>query len=721
MLGSFGGARMAVASPQTAPKDREASRELPASDASATNSEGDRLHPLRTVVVSEASDPQRQLDAQSPGFATGIDLKDPPGARPADALGEVLGRSVGASVRSLGGLGQFSALSLRGSTAQQVALFLDGVPLGGSGGVVNLGDLPLDSLGHISVYRGLVPVTLGGAAIGGAVDLASAMHCDPARRRYSSVLGLGSFGAREVRASTSQPLARRMCLDVRAGLAAATGDFPFLNLGNTLQDPRDDRYERRRNNHYERFLGQVAVHGRRGRWHYRGQQLVLLKRQGVPGIATGNQAEATSLDALHSRSLVRLRRDHRARPGHVELVGGFASEYSRYRDPLGEVSLALTDQSAHTLDVYVSPRVRTRLWTGADLIATVDVRHESNRVEQHQWTAPRGDAQRQRTSGGVGLQLDQFLADDRVHLQPTLRVDGLASQFAVPAGHGELDDRGRNHRDVGLSPRLGVRYTLGGGLSLRASGGRYFRPPTVLELFGDRGYTRGNEGLRAERGHNFDGGVVWAARGAHHQIHAHAAGFVTATTDLIQWQQAGPTVRAQNVDAAHVTGFETAANFAVLDGDIQFAANYTLLAAHNLSDAPSQRHQPLPGRPRHQTFVQVGLGHTWTIAATPVRPRLVYSVEHAARTFLDPSGRFEVPRRVLHGVGLELHIASRIHFGVEVRNFFNLRTTPWTPPTANTPAITVPIADFFFYPLPGASLWSNLRIDLDHPRKGTST
>jgi hypothetical protein len=64
---------------------------------------------------------------------------------------------------------------------------------------------------------------------------------------------------------------------------------------------------------------------------------------------------------------------------------------------------------------------------------------------------------------------------------------------------------------------------------------------------------------------------------------------------------------------------------------------------------------------------------------------------------------------------VELHIARRVHLAAEVRNLFNLRTTTWRPPIAGAPAITVPVSDFFFYPLPGTSLWTSLRVDLNLP------
>ncbi len=674
----------------------------------------------RTVVAhgrGDGKDSQRRVDATSPGFATAIDLAHEPGARSSDALPEVLGRSAGATVRSLGGLGQFSALSLRGSSAQQVGVFLDGVPIGGSGGVINLGDLPLDSLARATVHRGLVPVVYGGAAIGGALDLGSDLRCSQDRRRLSATLGLGSFTAREARVSSSVPLAPRRggpCLDVRIGYAGAAGNFPFYNVGDTLQDRRDDHTERRRNNGYDRVLTQIAIHGRRGPWRYSAQELLLVKRQGIPGQATGQQARATGLDTLVARTVARVRRDL-GDTHELELVGGFAVDRSRWHDPLGEVGLGVDDQVTRNLDLYVSPRLRLQLWRGATLTTIADARQEWTRVDQRTQPPPRGDARRQRVGLGLGIQLDQHLLGGRLHLQPIVRLDVVTSRFAVPAGTGEQDDRGANHLDLGLSPRLGTRLALLPGVSLRLTGGRYFRPPTLVELFGDRGYIVGNEALRPERGTSLDGGFVVDTGTRGTSLYAHAAGFVAWSDRLIQWQQSGPTLRPVNIARARVSGLETSAALRLLGGDLRLSANYTLLATVNLGDDPGQHGQPLPGRPRHELYLQGSLGHVFTARLATLEPRLLYTVEHAARTFLDPSGRYEVPSRTLHGVGFELHVARRIHVAAEVRNLFNLRTTTWHPPIAGAPAITVPVSDFFFYPLPGISLWTSLRIDLDLP------
>ena len=76
-------------------------------------------------------------------------------------LGEILERTVGVQVRNFGGLGDLSTISIRGSTAEQVEIFLDGIPLNRAlGGGVDLSTLPLGNVERVEVYRGTAPAGL---------------------------------------------------------------------------------------------------------------------------------------------------------------------------------------------------------------------------------------------------------------------------------------------------------------------------------------------------------------------------------------------------------------------------------------------------------------------------------------------------------------------------------------------------------------------------------
>jgi outer membrane receptor protein involved in Fe transport len=120
-----------------------------------------------------------------------------PDAPPGEDLAGVLDTASGTTIRRLGGLGDFAAVSLRGSTFRQVEVHLDGVPLNPDGGsAVNLSELPVSAFDRVEVYRGLAPVAFGSGAIGGVLNLVT-----PTRPAPASVSArLGSFGTAGVTA-----------------------------------------------------------------------------------------------------------------------------------------------------------------------------------------------------------------------------------------------------------------------------------------------------------------------------------------------------------------------------------------------------------------------------------------------------------------------------------------------------------------------------------------
>lgn len=669
-------------------------------------------------------DGQRAADARSPGFSTVVEVDEAAPGRPADALPEVVSRMPGASVRSLGGLGQFAAISVRGSSAQQVQVFIEGVPVTDSAaGLSSLGDFPLDALHRVELHRGLVPVEFGGATIGGALNLVGrrgSTNAD-ATPDLGVNLGLGSFGGREARGWASVPLPSRgddgrWAISTRVGYAGATGNFNFLDTNGTPQFEDDDVIATRTNNGYDRVLAQLRFDGvKRGlRWH--AQQLVTYKVAGVAGPATA-QSEQTRFRTMSTRTIGGVKSRAGLGPGgHLEWLFGVGFEQRIFEDPVGEVGLGVDDQRARTLDAYISPRVRVPVWRGGWLTAVADHRTEWIDVDQRaptQGLPNNGDGQRSRFAFGSGLSLEQWLFGRRWSLVPTVRLDGFVSQFALGAGQGELGDGGRDRTDLGFSPRVGTKVVLADGLDLRASAGRYFRVPTMRELFGDQGWFLGNEALAPERGTSVDGGFVLdhAIEAIHGRGYAHVAGFGSFSQDTITWVQTGPVVQPRNVPGALSTGVETGGQLDVWRELLRVTGNYTFNHTARRSEDASEDGQPLPGRPRHEAFVRPSLGWRFEPGGFRVEPRVHYTLDFASQTFLDPSGRFSLPPRVFHGIGAALDLNAHVKFGAEVRNLTDRIQTTWQPLPGNANTqLPYPVVDFVNYPLPGRSVWINLTL-----------
>lgn len=86
-------------------------------------------------------------------------------------LAELVNRSTGVRIRQSGGLGNSVDISINGFQGNSVQYFRDGIPMDYLGGSYGLHNVPINLLERVEIYKGVVPVSLGGDALGGAVNL----------------------------------------------------------------------------------------------------------------------------------------------------------------------------------------------------------------------------------------------------------------------------------------------------------------------------------------------------------------------------------------------------------------------------------------------------------------------------------------------------------------------------------------------------------------------
>jgi len=77
----------------------------------------------------------------------------------------------GIRVRESGGVGSDIDFSLNGFTGNQVKFFIDGIPMDNMGSSFRINNIPINIADRIEVYKGVVPVTLGSDALGGAINI----------------------------------------------------------------------------------------------------------------------------------------------------------------------------------------------------------------------------------------------------------------------------------------------------------------------------------------------------------------------------------------------------------------------------------------------------------------------------------------------------------------------------------------------------------------------
>lgn len=86
-------------------------------------------------------------------------------------LAHALDRISGVKIKEVGGVGSDTQIALNGFSGKHVKIFMDGVPLDGSGSSLGLNNIPVNMAERIEVYKGVVPVELGADALGGAINI----------------------------------------------------------------------------------------------------------------------------------------------------------------------------------------------------------------------------------------------------------------------------------------------------------------------------------------------------------------------------------------------------------------------------------------------------------------------------------------------------------------------------------------------------------------------
>lgn len=110
-------------------------------------------------------------------------------------LQEMVNRSSGIRIRQSGGMGSETELSLNGFQGRSIRYFKDGIPLDYLGAGFNMANIPVNMLDRVEVYKGVLPVTLGADALGGAVNFVSRAI----KGNYAAVsLELASFNTRRL-------------------------------------------------------------------------------------------------------------------------------------------------------------------------------------------------------------------------------------------------------------------------------------------------------------------------------------------------------------------------------------------------------------------------------------------------------------------------------------------------------------------------------------------
>lgn len=114
-------------------------------------------------------------------------------------VNQVLNRTTGVRVRESGGMGSDFSFSLNGFSGNQIKFFLDGIPIDNYGSSFTLNNIPVNMAERIEIFKGVVPISLGGDALGGAVNIVTNQR---AARYIDASYSVGSFNTHKAALNT---------------------------------------------------------------------------------------------------------------------------------------------------------------------------------------------------------------------------------------------------------------------------------------------------------------------------------------------------------------------------------------------------------------------------------------------------------------------------------------------------------------------------------------
>ncbi len=513
-------------------------------------------------------------------------------------LTDTLDHQTGLHVTRSGGSAAFSTLSIRGSTADQVQIFVDGIHLNSAGGgPVDLSRIPLGNIARMEIYRGSAPVYFGTSSIGGVLSI-STLEAEALELRVSA--GGGSFGERHAALFFSEQQSN-WNLALGMDYSGQEGNFTYRNDNGTRFDSSDDRTITRQNNAFDQANLLLKS---RIKLPCSGCDLSLTvldwffyRNQGVAGLGQFETERASSkqIDNLNALKL-----DALGLAGRIDwnLLAAFRYSKNSFSDPLEEIGLNSADVEdisyAPSLMSYYSAEISNWLnWNGQQTY-----RYEQLQPSEGSLAA----AESQRHMASVSQEAQFLIEKAQLVITPSAGIESAYSTQNAsdePANYSDSDD-------TAVSYRLSLTNKSIPDTRLLINGGSASRFPSLFELFGNNGKVLGNTGLKKETSYGAEAGVIYESTMLPfpYRLRLELFGFYTEMRDLIQFVQSAQNVSiAENIDSARIWGVESGLR-SDLFGHLRLAANYTYMNTRNTGDVAAKNGNRLPMRPASQWYAR---------------------------------------------------------------------------------------------------------------------
>ena len=171
-------------------------------------------------------------------------------------INQLISSSPGVIIRENGGLGSKFKLSLNGLSENQVRYFIDDIPMESFGSALTLDNFPVNLIKSIEIYKGVVPVSLGADALGGAINITTpALDEDFIDVAYS----IGSFNTQRASLFSHNSDDKGRFLRISSFYNSSDNDYYMDDVLSTDENGNVTGTERVKRFHDEYWSGMFSV------------------------------------------------------------------------------------------------------------------------------------------------------------------------------------------------------------------------------------------------------------------------------------------------------------------------------------------------------------------------------------------------------------------------------------------------------------------------------
>jgi len=512
-------------------------------------------------------------------------------------VSELLSASPGVTSRSLGGLGQYSTVSIRGSSPEQVSVFLDGVKLNtASTGAFDFSTIPIESIERIEIIRGGGTAQFGPDAIGGVINIITKEALEKPTTEVFA--GGGSFTTIKAGASFRNKL-KKNAFTLSWAHLQSKGDYTFKTLSTRLSGaPSGLGGGRTFTRIHNGFISESLLASWTHNFNKRTKLTILNDFFFTDRETPGTEEETTQIfpaNPLDGRE--RIIRNTNSIKLDISnffmkpLAFTFAItnnfDFDNFKDetpalgnPINENTYNYALNPYLNWDLFLDHKILTQLIT-LRYDYRLDFLTDSSPIQGTPLTGTKT-----RNTNSILVQDELGFLKEKIIFIPSIRFAN-ATDFSND-----------------LAYRSGLRISPLSWFVIKANIDKSFRYPSFNELyFPDQGYIRGNPDLRKEEAWNLDAGIEVNTKYASLEL----AYFKNWIDNLIVFVPiSATTIMPVNTFKVNMYGLETELTFKPIKY-VSGWINYTYLSAHYASN-----NNQLPGRPKHEFNTYLELNHELT-------------------------------------------------------------------------------------------------------------